>query len=148
MPRMSSTVAPRGDRARRDRGSRPRRRRACLGTTPGHADVFEVLLGHGDEPWDPPLDGPAPAPGSPLGPALASHLFLADVPVTITLGPGAVLGVAGPSSVTEAVARSLVIQLAVHHGPADLSVGIAVVPDRLDRWRWVEAPARRHGRLR
>ncbi len=105
---------------------------------PGHADVFDVLLGHGDEPWEPPLDGPVPTPGSPLGPALATHLFLADVPVTTTLGPGAVLGLAGPPSVTEAVARSLVIQLAVHQGPADLIVGVAVTADRLDRWRWVE----------
>ncbi|MDQ1425644.1 MAG: segregation ATPase FtsK/SpoIIIE, family, partial [Acidimicrobiaceae bacterium] len=105
---------------------------------PGHADVFEVLLGHGDEPWEPPLDGPPPAPGSPLGPALASHLFLTDVPVTTTLRPGTVLGLAGPPSVIEAVARSLVIQLAVHHGPADLTIGVAVTAGHLDRWRWVE----------
>jgi S-DNA-T family DNA segregation ATPase FtsK/SpoIIIE len=105
---------------------------------PGHADAFEMLLGHGDEPWEPSLDGPAPAPGSPLGPALATHLFLNDVPVTTTLAPGAVLGLAGPSSVTHSVARSLVIQLAVHHGPADLAIGVATASDRVKPWRWVE----------
>ena len=48
--------------------------------------------------------------------------ILPDVPVTVDLGPGELVGVVGPAPAARALLRSLVLQLVAAHGPADLLV--------------------------
>lgn len=85
--------------------------------------ALEVRIGLGDVPWEPPVEQP---PGSVPHPDLLTALegcnTIVDAPVVLDLGRQRVVGIAGPSGATEAVARSLVLQAAVHHGPADLAV--------------------------
>jgi S-DNA-T family DNA segregation ATPase FtsK/SpoIIIE len=56
-------------------------------------------------------------------------------PVSIPLRAVNVLGLAGPAEATRALARWIVVQLAVHHAPCD--AGITVLADRgRGDWRW------------
>ncbi|HEU0133043.1 MAG TPA: FtsK/SpoIIIE domain-containing protein, partial [Mycobacteriales bacterium] len=89
----------------------------------GHDDHLRLSLGLGPLPWAPPVEQPAePAPGALA--ALAAHAALPDVPVPVDLRPGRVLGVAGDRAAALALARGLVAQAAVLHGPADLAVAV------------------------
>jgi S-DNA-T family DNA segregation ATPase FtsK/SpoIIIE len=84
---------------------------------PDHADAFVVVVGVGEGDLD----------GEPL----------ADVPLPVALGPGQALGLVGGGERARAVARSIVVQLAAWHGPADLA--LAVVTDEPDAWAWLGA---------
>lgn len=43
-------------------------------------------------------------------------------PLIISLGPGSILGIAGPAHVADAVARGIILQLACEQSPADVSI--------------------------
>jgi S-DNA-T family DNA segregation ATPase FtsK/SpoIIIE len=47
-----------------------------------------------------------------------------------------VVGIAGDRAAGLALARSLIIQAATHHGPADLTIGVFVDPGRDSDWDW------------
>src|SRR3546814_3204850 len=66
---------------------------------------------------------------SDLGAVLARWHLLHDAPVTVSLATGPA-GLCGERSVTMGVARWLVVQAAVHHGPADVPVVVVTTPDR------------------
>jgi S-DNA-T family DNA segregation ATPase FtsK/SpoIIIE len=100
-----------------------------------HGDALVVAVGADDEAFAPtlvPLEGDAPAP-EVVG-VLAAQPRLPDVPVTVDCAPGQVVGIVGDRSAALAIARSLLLQLAVHHGPADLAVVVAA--DDPLRWSW------------
>jgi S-DNA-T family DNA segregation ATPase FtsK/SpoIIIE len=101
---------------------------------PAHDDHLRLALGLGTLPWRPPLDpaGGTPAPGAEE--VLAAYAALPDVPVTADLRPGRVLGVAGDRAAALALARGLLAQAAVLHGPADLRT--AVLTRDPAAWRW------------
>lgn len=99
---------------------------------PQHADAFEVAVGDGDLPW---------TSGSSSGHdpfAVAPHGVidgaLEHVPVTVSLAPGCRVLVAGPGAA--AVARAMVVQLAVQAGPSDWQL---LVAGDGGRWRWAGA---------
>jgi S-DNA-T family DNA segregation ATPase FtsK/SpoIIIE len=73
-----------------------------------------------------------------VGPGRVAHALgvLEDVPVTVDLGPGAVVGLAGAPGAVAALARSLVVQRAIASGPADWR--LAVVTDDPAAWSWAE----------
>lgn len=106
---------------------------------PAHDDFLTVSIGYSDVEWKPklaadrrrPLEGDAAAVLGRLG-------RLYDVPVTADLGQGGVVGVTGPRAVALAVARSLVAQTAVLHGPADLKMAFLVPPDGVAEWDWAK----------
>ena len=104
---------------------------------PGHADSFLVAIGAADEPFRPPLRSSQSADVAvEVGRVLADLPVLPDVPVPLDLGPGKTVGLVGDRGACLAIARSLVVQMATHHGPADLA--IAVGADETRRWRWCE----------
>src|SRR3546814_11060126 len=74
---------------------------------------------------------------SDLGAVLARWHLLHDAPVTVSLATGPA-GLCGERSVTMGVARWLVVQAAVHHGPADVPVVVVTTPDRAAEWDWVK----------
>ncbi len=68
---------------------------------------------------------------------LAASPALADVPMELSLGAGSVVGLVGPSNLTRAVARSLVVQTTTHHGPADLTLMVQCESEPVRRpWDW------------
>jgi S-DNA-T family DNA segregation ATPase FtsK/SpoIIIE len=101
---------------------------------PAAPDYLHLALGLGTPPWQPPLDRPAdPAPGADE--ALAAYAALPDTPVAVDLRPGRVLGVAGDRTAALALARGLVVQAAVLHGPADLRIAV-LTRDDTRPWAW------------
>lgn len=103
---------------------------------PHHPDFLELSVGTGDLPWAPPVTKP---PGGELDDevdaVVATASCLRNVPVTVDLrAAGAVGIVGGGEEQREAVARQLVLQAAVLHGPADLRVVEVSQPDRARPW--------------
>jgi S-DNA-T family DNA segregation ATPase FtsK/SpoIIIE len=101
-----------------------------------HADLLELAVGSACLPWTPTLatgpDGPAPE----VTQMIEDFGVLHDVPVTVAPKSGSVIGIAGGDPVRRAVARSLLVQAVVLHGPADLRVWI--VADDTRRWDWAK----------
>ena len=61
---------------------------------------------------------------------------LLAAPVEVDLSHGGVVGIAGDRTAALATARGLLCQAAVHHGPADLTIGVFVDPGREPEWDW------------
>ena len=104
-------------------------------------------------PWELPIEQPhGVAPHADLVDALAGHGTLVDAPVVVALGDIRVVGIAGPSAAVAAVVRSMVLQAAVLHGPADLAI-TSLEYDEVDAsgwmvWlpHWTDTPRVRPGR--
>lgn len=109
-------------------------RRADLPSTrlwerrPTHDDWLHLRLGTGTKPWTPTIVDTHHGPRHPdLDDAVSqAGSASSDSPVAVDLADGGVVGIVGPRAAALAVARSLVVQAAVHHGPADLAMLIAV----------------------
>jgi DNA segregation ATPase FtsK/SpoIIIE, S-DNA-T family len=97
-----------------------------------HADHLEVVLGIGKVPWAPMVDGLPDEPAASVLAAMAAHDRLAQVPVVLALRPGIVLGLVGDERAARAVARALVLQVAVTSGPADVAVAVHAAGG----WAW------------
>ena len=103
----------------------------------GDPDAMRLGAGVAEVAFSPPVEvdgGGDPAPAA-LD-ALQAVGPLEDVPVAVSLLPGEVVGIVGTAEVARAVARALVLQAAVLHGPADLAV-VGLVPGRAEDWSWM-----------
>jgi S-DNA-T family DNA segregation ATPase FtsK/SpoIIIE len=100
-------------------------------------DAMRLGVGTADIPYSPPteVDGDGTAARQALE-ALEALDPLRDVPVAVSLEPGDIVGIVGPLPVARAVARSLVLQAAVLHGPADLAVA-GLAPGGAREWSWL-----------
>ena len=104
----------------------------------GDPGAYTAVVGRGQVVRGPALAGDASRLPAGAWALVEAASVLDDVPVAIDLGPGAVVGVVGPAAVAWALARSLVIQLAVTHGPADLLVaGLSACRPRPEEERWM-----------
>ena len=99
-----------------------------------HDDFGRLRVGRSSRPWSPPLDVDVAALTPDTRTVLAEHARVHDAAEVIEAGPGCIIGVCGPSPITRAVARSLVVQATVHHGPADLWTSLATTEDRVEQW--------------
>lgn len=107
----------------------------CWERRPGHPDAFRVAIGVGDDAFSPTLVTPEGRPPAERAAAAVAELpLMSDVPVEVDLSPGRVVGLVGDRDAALASARALVLQAAVHHGPADLAV--AVGADDTSLWEW------------
>ena len=109
----------------------------CWERRRGDPDAMRLGVGIADMPYAPPLQvegGDVAAPDALK--ALHEIEPLDDVPVSVSLLPGDVVGVVGPPAAARAVARSLVLQAAVLHGPADLAIA-GLVPGLAEEWSWM-----------
>jgi len=103
-----------------------------LGTT----DPFVATLGAGADRWHAPLDVDDRRRLTPdLDRLVDDAERLDDVAVPLALDPGSVVALHGDPALVAALCRSIVIQLAAHHGPADWN--LVVVTDRPADWQWV-----------
>ncbi|MEE9416563.1 MAG: FtsK/SpoIIIE domain-containing protein [Acidimicrobiales bacterium] len=101
-----------------------------------HGDFLELSIGRGSLAWSPPtVDGDPPE--VEVAELLAGSARLEDVPIDVSLLPGSVLGFSGNHSVSCSVARALLLQAAVHHGPADVEIAVMCAPDRAGEWEWL-----------
>ena len=109
----------------------------CWERRRGDPDTMRLGVGTADMPYAPPLEvdnGGVAAPEALK--ALQEIEPLDDVPVAVSLLPRDVVGVVGPPAVARAVARGLVLQAAVLHGPADLAIA-GLVPGQAAEWSWM-----------
>ncbi len=105
-----------------------------------HPDALEVILGVGSCQWSPTPVGTNS--GRPLTDddalmAAGGLAPLTHVGITIQLCAGRALGIVGSSAMRGSLARSLVTQLAVAHGPADLQVVVVTGRDGAGDWDWL-----------
>jgi S-DNA-T family DNA segregation ATPase FtsK/SpoIIIE len=101
---------------------------------PGHPSFGAVSVGTGPAlAWTPPTTRPADGPALTV---LAASRLLPACPVPVELAPGSHVGIAGARVAALAVARWMVVQLAAHHGPADLRIAVVCQPDRAGDWAW------------
>ncbi len=101
---------------------------------PGHLGFAEVVVGAGPAlTWTPPTTA---AVSGPAAEVLALARLPYGCPATLPLAPGGHLGIAGPRQAALAVARWVVLQLAAHHGPADLRIAVVCPSGGSDVWRW------------
>ena len=111
-------------------------RRATLPSTrlwerrPRHEDFLHLYAGIADLDWTPPVRRDA-------GTEVEARRLLA-APVGVNLSGGGVVGIAGDRTAALSVARGLLCQAAVHHGPADLTVAVFVDPGREPEWDWAK----------
>jgi S-DNA-T family DNA segregation ATPase FtsK/SpoIIIE len=64
------------------------------------------------------------------------HWTAPDVPAAIPLAATGVVGIAGPADLRHAVARSILIQLATMHSPANLRLAVIASAEHRDVWAW------------
>ena len=103
------------------------------------ADALTVGLGVGAIPWDPTARGDDKAVefDEDVQVALDQHVTLEEIEILADLREGP-LGVVGDESRAKQVTRSALLQLATHHGPADIMVVIFTTDDHVDDWRWAQ----------
>ena len=103
-----------------------------------HADALCLSLGLADVPWQPPVAETAGGRPAEAEAVLAEFTSLPRTPVEVDLRPGRTVGVVGERAPVLALLRSLVVQAAVHHGPADLGIAVLASADRALDWDWAK----------
>ncbi|NWN88757.1 MAG: FHA domain-containing protein [Micrococcaceae bacterium] len=103
---------------------------------PAATDYLHLHAGIGDVPWKPPLDDRASQRLHERVKKVLNTSQLTAAPVLVDLNDAGVVGIVGDRDGALAMARSMLIQAAVHVGPADLSVGIFCDNGREDVWDW------------
>ncbi len=101
-----------------------------------HDDAMVLGLGTACRTWDPVLAAPGAEPAAEVEPMITRLAVLHDVPVRVELRAGTVLGIVGDRARCLGSVRSLVMQAAVLHGPAD--VEMTFITDRPDVWDWAK----------
>jgi DNA segregation ATPase FtsK/SpoIIIE, S-DNA-T family len=105
---------------------------------PAHDDFLKVSVGAARVPFTPPLDSPSGEQPIEIEEAIAQLGWLPSAPLVTDLTAGHTLGVVGDRAAALALARWVICQLAVHHGPADLRIAVLTEPDRAAQWDWVK----------
>ncbi|MCY4271341.1 MAG: FtsK/SpoIIIE domain-containing protein [bacterium] len=103
---------------------------------PADADFMSLVVAHGPLAFDPEVATDGPQIADAAAAALEQLGPLPDMPITVDLGPGRLLGLAGPRATATAVARGLLLQAAALHGPGDLAVLVAADEVTIPVWSW------------
>jgi DNA segregation ATPase FtsK/SpoIIIE, S-DNA-T family len=105
-----------------------------------HGDFLSLRAGVGDVPWRPPITGVEGLgePPEELKAALDEVALLQASPVPVDLSDGGVVGIVGDRGAALALARSLLCQAAILHGPADLPAMILAGPENAAAWDWAK----------
>ncbi len=99
-------------------------------------DLLRLRIGSGTRRWEPPVTGPTD--NDDLADMIADASLLRGAPIEVDLRAGTVLGLAGDRARALGVARSLICQAAVHHGPSDLAVAVLTNEKRCADWDWAK----------
>ena len=132
LPRCATAPSPKRSG---DVSSSAFRRRSGLWTRrPAHGDAFRVRAGWGSARCELPLGVDIDTLRPDLRPVVEAASLLRDTPVEIDLAADAGKAIAIVGEDAPAVARSLVVQLAVQCGPADWR--LVVITDDVARHAW------------
>ena len=104
---------------------------------PFDGDFLALSAGYGEVPFRPRL-ADRHTPGSEAEVVLAEHGWLQLAPVEVPLAKGGVVGIVGERGEALSLARALLCQAAVLHGPADLTVAVLTEPEGREDWDWVK----------
>lgn len=104
---------------------------------PGSVDAMTVGLGRGELHWEPPLHRSNADVDDVIEAVVADHRTISDVELLVDLRQGPV-GLVGDDVRCRAAARSLLLQLATHHGPADLSIAVLTSEANMSEWSWAQ----------
>ena len=105
---------------------------------PGHEDFLQASVGTATQAWTPPLDSPGGEHPPEVEETIGKLGWLPNAPLAVNLTPRHTLGVVGDRKAALALARGMICQLAVHHGPADLRVAILTEPGHAADWDWAK----------
>ena len=100
-------------------------------------DFLALSAGYGEVPFRPRL-AERHTPGAAAEIVLAEHGWLQLAPVQVPLAKGGVVGIVGERGQALSLARALVTQAAVLHGPADLTLAVLTEPEGREDWDWVK----------
>ncbi len=104
---------------------------------PDDDDFLSLSAGFGEVPFRPALaERHAPAGAAEV--VLAEHGSLQLAPVPVALHNGGVVGIVGERDQALALARALICQAAVLHGPADLTLAVFTEQPAREDWDWVK----------
>jgi DNA segregation ATPase FtsK/SpoIIIE, S-DNA-T family len=104
---------------------------------PDHDDFLELAAGFGDVPFSPVLSDRRPPPKEAEA-VLAEYRSLRLAPVPVELANGGVVGIVGEREHGLALARGLLCQAAVLHGPADVAVAVFTDEATREDCDWVK----------
>ena len=112
---------------------------------PGDADYVQLRVGLGGKPLSTSLVAPEldsgqhdPVTHMALQHLLAARSAVTELPVTIDLPECPVVVVEGDTSAARALVRAMVCQLAVFHGPSDVSIAAVVDGSSASEWDWLK----------
>lgn len=112
---------------------------------PVHDDFLVLGAGTGNVSWSPPVEVPRDGFDDEVARVMDRFAVLGEAPVEVDLSAGGVVGLVGDRAAGLALARSLVCQAAVHHGPADLAVVVLASEGHAPEWDWAKwLPHTRH----
>ena len=101
----------------------------------GDADAVHVRIGVGSINFEPATTSGRDVPPTDVMDLVASYSDVDNIELLADLRTGP-LGIVGQESYRNGAARSLLLQLATHHGPADFQIAILTTAERLDQWEW------------
>lgn len=101
-------------------------------------DFLILRTGTGRVRWSPPVAGDGADRPDEIDRIIEGAAVLADCPVGVDLATSGVLGIAGPRDAALAVARGLIVQAAVLHGPADVALAVLTDGAGAADWDWVK----------
>ncbi len=102
---------------------------------PHHDDFLALHPGYGRVRVPPPIGNPRTIDDE-VQAVLDGIEPFEGVPITVGVTVGEVIGIAGPMDPTRALARTLVVQAATHHGPADLRIAVVAAASTASSWAW------------
>ncbi|MBD8660509.1 FHA domain-containing protein [Frigoribacterium sp. CFBP 8754] len=102
----------------------------------GDDDFLALHGGIGDVPWKPEVDDRGVSRRDEKVKEALEAGLLPAAPVVVDLSDAGVVGIVGDRAGALALARSLLVQAAVHCGPADLTVGTFCDRGREADWEW------------
>jgi len=107
---------------------------------PADPDHLRLRAGIADLDWAPPVRAAREGQDLPaeVAEVVAAHARLERAAVEVDLSGGGVVGVVGDRAAALALARSLVCQAAVHHGPADLALVVLAAGAHAADWDWAK----------
>jgi len=103
---------------------------------PHHEDFLKLFAGLADLPWRPTVTDASGGKRPAVIKEILARSKLRATPLMVDLSDGGVVGIVGDRTGALAAARSLICQAAVHHGPADMTIGVFVDPGREPEWDW------------
>lgn len=100
------------------------------------ADFLLTRVGTGNKQWKPELQSRSKPDLEDEVQEIYDSFELKGAPLMANLNRGGVVGIVGEREGSLALARSLVLQIATHVGPADLTVGVFCDAGKEDQWGW------------